>query len=170
VAWLAHVGDSRAVLVAPGAAGPVVESLTRDHVPSDAAEAAALAARGGTLVDGLVGGVLSMTRSLGDAALGTAVSPVPDVRRVALAPPGVLVLASDGLWAAVTPARVGALVVDACWPAAAADAKAVASAALVLAAERCVAEALLRGGADDDITVLLVGLEGQGAAVAEPAA
>lgn len=65
---VAHVGDSRALLVRPS--GAAVE-LTADHRPrsrsaAEKAEAARVRASGGWVADGRVLGVLAVSRALGD--------------------------------------------------------------------------------------------------------
>lgn len=103
-AFVASVGDTRCALVQGG----VLTRLTRDHRPADAAEAAAVVARGGT-VDAVgrelrVNGTLAITRALGDRELAGAVSPVPDVRRFVFdfEPGSAIIIACDGLWDVVS--------------------------------------------------------------------
>ncbi|CAK8991142.1 unnamed protein product [Durusdinium trenchii] len=98
--YVAHVGDSRAVLI------PKVDScrsLTRDHRPSDPLEAERVRAEGGRVTEGRVGGDLAISRSLGDHRLkGKGVSPMPEVTSMKIADGQVLILATDGLWDVVT--------------------------------------------------------------------
>ena len=104
---IAHVGDSRAVLMTESS----ILHCTRDHTVAESPdEAARVRAAGGVLDDdGRVSGVLGMTRSIGDAwlkrgAYGT--GPVIanpsvtliDLRARGSEPPAVVVLATDGLW------------------------------------------------------------------------
>ncbi|GAB0492374.1 hypothetical protein MMPV_003636 [Pyropia vietnamensis] len=113
---VANVGDSRAVLyrsvAAAAAAGvPAVVPLSRDHVATDAAEAAAVAARGGTVTAGRVNGVLAVSRALGDAGVKPAAAADAEVVTTRLGPADeFLVLASDGLWDVVGVAEVARLV------------------------------------------------------------
>ena len=103
-AWVASVGDTRAVLVQRG----TLARLTTDHRPADAAEAAAVVARGGTVTavgrELRVNGTLAITRALGDRELAGAISAVPDVRRFVFdfEPDSALVVACDGLWDVVS--------------------------------------------------------------------
>lgn len=119
----ANVGDSRAVL-ARGARGV---ALTVDHKPEDAGEARRIARAGGTVAQGVFGGVragparvfdgsgrrggLAMSRAIGDNAFKDAryglalrglplVSAEPDVRTAELVggADALLLLASDGVW------------------------------------------------------------------------
>ena len=82
---IASVGDSRAVICCAATDGGRLRSvaLTTDHTPYDAAESAAVAARGGSVVDDgvllRVNGRLAVTRSFGDAALRDVLSAHPDV-------------------------------------------------------------------------------------------
>lgn len=104
---IAHVGDSRAMLMTESS----VLHRTRDHTVAESPEEGArVRAAGGVLDDdGRVSGVLGMTRSIGDAWLkrgahGT--GPVIadpsvtliDLRARGSEPPAVVVLATDGLW------------------------------------------------------------------------
>jgi len=108
---VANVGDCRAVLYRAGAAAGGAVPLTRDHVATDAAEAAGVVARGGTLSGGRVNGVLAVSRALGDAAVKPAAAAVPEVVTTCVgAGDEFLVLASDGLWDVVSNAEVGRLI------------------------------------------------------------
>ena len=73
--YVAHVGDSRVALVRRGA----LTCFTKDHRPTDPEEQAGVIARGGIVFRGRVGGMLAITRALGDKSLGESVSHVPDV-------------------------------------------------------------------------------------------
>lgn len=90
-------------------------------------------------------GGLAMSRTLGDAAAGAAVSPVPEVRRC-VAPPqgGRLIVGSDGLWDALPP------------KAAVQCARGAASA--LEAAQKLLAAAIKRDKLKDDVTVIVVDL------------
>lgn len=98
-----NVGDSRAVLVTPTSC----RRLSRDHRACDPDEIKRVAADGGVVRHGRVGGQLSVSRSLGDHHLkDVGVSCVPDVATVTMderqASHTALVIASDGLWDALT--------------------------------------------------------------------
>ena len=97
---IAHVGDSRAVLVT---AGRPVARLTVDHTPAEPSEAERIVAAGGFISRGRVAGVLAVSRALGDLELQPYISPEPQLGVFTLPEPSeapsVLILASDGLWA-----------------------------------------------------------------------
>ena len=99
-AYVASVGDTRAVLVK----GTEPKPLTVDHRPSNAAEAEAVVARGGTVStvgnELRVNKLLAITRALGDPELSGVISAVPDVSRFSFdfEPNSTLVIACDGLW------------------------------------------------------------------------
>jgi len=102
--YVAHVGDSRAVIVAEDCS---LTRLTEDHRPSNEAEAQAVRARGGFIISLggphlRVNGVIAITRSLGDKSLEDALTCEPDVSEFTLPEKGTLVLACDGLWDVVT--------------------------------------------------------------------
>lgn len=93
---LAHVGDSRAVLVDGNGRGCV---LTEDHVPGRNDEAMRVERAGGHVLRGRVNGVLAVSRAIGARALKSVVQACPDVMERALRRDDqCLVLASDGLW------------------------------------------------------------------------
>lgn len=98
--YVANVGDSRAVLAGTSGA----RRLSTDHRASDAAEARRVADEGGLVRHGRVGGQLSVSRSLGDHHLkSSGVSCVPDVCACDLgAGDHALIIASDGLWDALS--------------------------------------------------------------------
>jgi serine/threonine protein phosphatase PrpC len=96
---MAHVGDSRAVLL--GAGG--VLRLCRDHRADDPAEVRRIVEEGGSVTNNRVSGILSVSRSLGDHHLKhKGVSCVPDTSTHDVACGHVLVIASDGLWDALS--------------------------------------------------------------------
>lgn len=109
---VANVGDSRAVLV--DSAG-MSRRVSTDHRACDAAETERVVAEGGIVRHGRVGGQLSVSRSLGDHHLkGSGVSCVPDVCSFSLVgEAAALVIASDGLWDALSDEDVG-MVVKSC--------------------------------------------------------
>jgi len=103
-AWVAHVGDSRALIVADDGS---TKRLTVDHRASNKEEADAVRARGGFVLSlgggGLrVNGMISITRALGDKSLAEALTCEPDVNKFEIPNEGTLVLACDGLWDCVT--------------------------------------------------------------------
>jgi len=107
--YVAHVGDSRAAIVAEDC---TVTRLTEDHRPSNAAEAEAVRARGGFVIclggqNLRVNGVIAITRSLGDKSIGDALSCEPDVKEFTLPEKSTLIIACDGLWDVVQDEEVG---------------------------------------------------------------
>jgi len=103
---VANVGDSRAVLVdASGCA----RRVSTDHRACDPAEAERVVADGGIVRHGRVGGQLSVSRSLGDHHLkGSGVSCIPDIQSFSVSRASqALVIASDGLWDALSDEDAG---------------------------------------------------------------
>jgi len=97
---VAHVGDSRAVLI-ENISCP--RSLTKDHRPTDPAEAKQVTQGGGIVSGGRVGGDLAISRSLGDHRLkGKGLSCTPDLCTASAAAGHILIVATDGLWDVVT--------------------------------------------------------------------
>lgn len=91
----ASVGDSRIVLNRGGTA----IQLSMDHKPSDPDEREYIEAHGGTIQEGRLGGLLAVSRALGDAFFGEAVRHAPDVKQLELEPEDtMLILACDGVW------------------------------------------------------------------------
>lgn len=113
---LVNVGDSRAVIEfsvqSDGETDFKRRMETRDHKPSDKAEALRVSATGSFIERGRVQGVLAMTRAMGDFALKKAahskeyhpvlgpVSALPDVQVGILSPRAqtTIILACDGIW------------------------------------------------------------------------
>ena len=93
---VAHVGDSRAVLI-ENIGCP--RSLTKDHRPTDPEESRRVIDGGGIVSGGRVGGDLAISRSLGDHRLkGKGLSCTPDLCTVGVAGGHILIIATDGLW------------------------------------------------------------------------
>ncbi|GAB0498017.1 hypothetical protein MMPV_009356 [Pyropia vietnamensis] len=128
--YVAWAGDSRAVLgtpPAPGSPALVPMALSADHTPAVRAEARRITAAGGRLA--CPGGRgptrvylprhpipgAAMSRSVGDTAIAAVgVTASPEVVHVAVPPSGgVLLLATDGLWAVLSPAAAMAVVATA---------------------------------------------------------
>eukprot|EP00931_Biecheleriopsis_adriatica_P089115 TRINITY_DN63297_c0_g1_i1.p1 TRINITY_DN63297_c0_g1~~TRINITY_DN63297_c0_g1_i1.p1 ORF type:complete len:587 (+),score=98.48 TRINITY_DN63297_c0_g1_i1:41-1762(+) len=103
---VANVGDSRAVLVSLCGSS---RRVSTDHRACDPAEAERVVRDGGIVRHGRVGGQLSVSRSLGDHHLkGSGVSCVPDVCSFSIAGEAkALVIASDGLWDALSDEDAG---------------------------------------------------------------
>lgn len=118
--YCANVGDSRAVLYR---AGDAVVPLSYDHKPTEQAEIDRVVAAGGTVSGGRVGGMLALTRALGDfelkepgvEPLKQIISPMPDVREEAFVPNSdkFIVVACDGIWETKTNEDVGRVLEDA---------------------------------------------------------
>lgn len=170
---LAHVGDSRALLVS--ATGEVA-GATEDHTTAVEAERARLASLDVDLDgDGRIRGVQRLSRSIGDLRFKPdAVPAAPTVLRMPIAGYMCAVLATDGVWDVMANADVARVVAASLLPADGAVAEArvaagdagsdsartlrVSEARLAepgTVAARIIAEAQLRG-AGDNITVLVV--------------
>jgi serine/threonine protein phosphatase PrpC len=141
--YVAHVGDSRAVLVTRSAA----RFLTEDHVPTRQDEADRIHHAGGGVFKGRVNGVLAVSRALGDISLKSAVISTPDVLKLSLSPDDCcLVLATDGLWDFVDEHDVYKVLSE--------DSATLSMAQLA----KRLADMAVRLGATDDISVVLVDL------------
>ena len=86
--WVAHVGDSRAVLLSSSASAssPLVLPLTSDHKADRPDEVERIRAAGGFVVHKRVMGELAISRAIGDLDFKVAHSP-PHCRRVYCASP-----------------------------------------------------------------------------------
>lgn len=149
---VASVGDSRCILDSQGGA---ISTLTVDHrVEENIEERNRVTASGGevgrlSLVDGVeIGplrcwpGGLCLSRSIGDMDVGEFIVPIPHVKQVKLSSAGGrLVIASDGVWDALSCERV---------------AKCCRGLPAELAARQIVKEALKARGLRDDTTCLVV--------------
>lgn len=101
---VAHVGDSRAMLV--DGEGRAI-TLTRDHSPHRQDEVRRIEKAGGGVLQGRVNGVLAVSRALGDTALKSVVIAEPEELQYSLrGNEQILVLASDGLWDLVSDSEV----------------------------------------------------------------
>lgn len=154
---VAHVGDSRALLLGDAGSGP--ERLTADHRAVDETEAAQVRKAGSFVRKGRVAGSLCVSRSLGDHNLKPGVSAVPDVCERGLDGGGrVLVMATDGLWDALDEEEVRELVEEAVARAgkpAAGDVQLLGATLRREAARELVERAKARGSRDN-ITALVV--------------
>ncbi|KAG1675229.1 hypothetical protein FOA52_016260 [Chlamydomonas sp. UWO 241] len=97
--WVAHAGDSRAVISRSGDAS----ALTSDHKPDRPDEEARIVDAGGRIVSrggaSRVMGMLAMTRAIGDHYLRPYVIAEPEVSSVERGSDDeLLILATDGLW------------------------------------------------------------------------
>jgi serine/threonine protein phosphatase PrpC len=125
--YAANVGDTRAVLVGPDGS---VRQLTRDHRVSDPEERALILGRGGAVVRGRAGGVLAVSRALGDGALKGHINAEPFILNVPREDGQILIIACDGVWDVMDNAEAGALARGQATPAAAA--RAIRDAAIAL--------------------------------------
>ncbi|GBF93274.1 phosphatase 2C [Raphidocelis subcapitata] len=163
--WLytANCGDSRVVLVRSDLTLP----LTIDHAPTRPDEAERIRRAGGEVVwsNGFrVGGALSMTRAIGDHFLRTSgVVAEPEVAAVRRSSADeLLLLATDGLWAAVSCGEAAAVARRAL---ARAEAAAMPARAAALVAARALAKLALARGSLDNVCVVVADLRpGRGAA------
>ncbi|KAL5553095.1 hypothetical protein UlMin_040496 [Ulmus minor] len=150
---VASVGDSRCILDTQGGS---VATLTVDHrLEENEEERERVAASGGEVGRlSIVGGVeigplrcwpggLCLSRSIGDMDVGEFIVPVPYVKQVKLsrAAGGRLVIASDGIWDAISSEKA---------------AKACRGVPAELAAKQVVKEALRSRGLKDDTTCIVV--------------
>lgn len=114
----ANLGDSRAIASVRG----VLKAITSDHNTSNAKERERVIAMGGSIKDNRVGGVLIPTRSFGDFLLKSEMDKPAWKQVISVVPQIVshrlnsswdfVVVASDGVWDAVTNRELVALVRD----------------------------------------------------------
>eukprot|EP00755_Sulcionema_specki_P021112 Sspe_Gene.73549::Locus_44496_Transcript_1_1_Confidence_1.000_Length_2955::g.73549::m.73549 len=101
--WVAHAGDSTAVLCRNGMAVP----LTVDHKASTPAERSLVEQRGGVVLDMMgtqrVQGLIQVTRSIGDRPCRRFLIQTPEVNEYTIDPQDeFIILATDGLWDVMT--------------------------------------------------------------------
>jgi len=135
-------------------------ALSRDHKPSYSDERARVEARGGCVIADRVGGLLAMTRALGDLALKKYISAEPEVTEQVLVPEDeFLLLASDGLWDVLSNDEAGHLTIQTATRWLARENKrrrrAQRASCSEAIADALVAEAKARGSSDN-ITVIVV--------------
>lgn len=110
--WVAHVGDSRAVLSSRGEA----KALSSDHKPSRPDERERIENAGGVVVwagTWRVGGVLAVSRAFGDRLLKQYVVATPEVDvRTLKGDDEWLILATDGLWDVISNQEAVSLIKD----------------------------------------------------------
>ena len=95
--YVAHVGDSRAVLCKNGKA----VTLTEDHKPDRYDERRRIENIGGTVIHAgtwRVGGVLAVSRSFGNRMMKDFIVALPEIRLDRLQYVSCVILATDGLW------------------------------------------------------------------------
>lgn len=121
--YLAHVGDTRAVLCTRSSNPPKqatslaseleasykeagVVQITKDHTLQDVQERQAVVGRGATIANERVNGTLQITRALGDSNLSNYISCIPDIFEHTLTPDDeFLIIACDGIWDVLTPVQ-----------------------------------------------------------------
>ncbi|KAH9689577.1 putative protein phosphatase 2C 5 [Citrus sinensis] len=138
---VASVGDSRCILDTQGG---IVSLLTRERVTASGGEVGRLNVFGGNEVGPLRcwPGGLCLSRSIGDTDVGEFIVPIPHVKQVKLSNAGGrLIIASDGIWDALTSDMA---------------AKSCRGLPAELAAKLVVKEALRSRGLKDDTTCLVV--------------
>lgn len=157
--WVAHCGDSRAVLCRSG--GRAVEQLTEDHKPSRRDERDRVLEAGGVVFmhQGClrVMGVLAVTRAIGNHDMRRCgITAEPEVREVVrTAADEFLIIASDGLWDVMSNQEAVDLVnrcVERCKVKAASRHTAMRVAAKVLAKQA------VHKGSTDNVSVVVVDL------------
>lgn len=93
--FFANVGDTRIVAGLPDG---TVKRVSVDHKASDPDQVQEIIEKGGFVFKGRVNGFLAITRSIGDANVGDAISYEPHVDEIDCASGLVFVIASDGVW------------------------------------------------------------------------
>mmetsp|Transcript_10517 Transcript_10517/g.32176 ORF Transcript_10517/g.32176 Transcript_10517/m.32176 type:complete len:322 (+) Transcript_10517:1132-2097(+) len=138
---VAHVGDSRAVLMRKQ--GPI--ALTTDHSPTRQSEALRIEGEGGFVLCNRVNGTIAVSRAIGDSNYKPFVSSEPEVVELGVSQGDeYLLLATDGLWSVVNEQQACNAVA-----AGGGDLKTCCQALINLA---------LTNNSSDDIAVLLVNL------------
>jgi serine/threonine protein phosphatase PrpC len=94
IIYAANVGDSRIILIEKGKA----RRLSVDHKATLPAERRAILSRGGTVFQGRVGGILMLSRAIGDGEIARYLSHDPYMASVPLKEDMKLILACDGVW------------------------------------------------------------------------
>lgn len=158
---VAHVGDSRALLVSSGRNGGDSRFLTSDHTASRPDEMERIEAVGGYVLNNRVQGILAVSRALGDISLKQAVISTPDLVSVSLASHHrYLVLATDGIWSVCTDLDVCS-VLDTTFgdlQDARLESRGFEPGGLRLAS-RALADLAVSRGSTDDISVIVVDLQ-----------
>ena len=96
---VSNTGDSRCVLCRDGQA----VRLSIDHKPDLPEETAYIQSKGSYVQDNRVGGMLAVSRALGDGFLGEAVNFTPSLKKIELNEnDSFMILACDGVWDVIT--------------------------------------------------------------------
>ncbi|KAI8463333.1 MAG: phosphatase 2C-like domain-containing protein [Monoraphidium minutum] len=165
--WVAHCGDSRAVLGRGGAA----MALTQDHKASRDDEVARVQAAGGHVWWDRVMGELAVSRAIGDHCLRPYVIPEPEVCMLERSlDDECLILASDGLWDVLENQEAADMALHRLRSA---EAEGLAGVAAARKAASALTKAALERGTRDNVTVLVVDMRHERAAAgagATPAA
>ncbi|CAN8069626.1 unnamed protein product [Agarophyton chilense] len=149
VMQVAHVGDSRVVVIA---ADGTARTLTVDHSPSRPDEMQRIEQGGGYVLRGRVNDILAVSRAIGDSLVKYVVPPTPDVTKYVLRDDDQLVvIGTDGLWDLLSDAQVGAV----CREMALKRGSAAGAAHLQQTADAILAKAA-QFGRGDDATVVVV--------------
>jgi len=98
VIYCANLGDTRIIF----ANDKSVQRLSYDHKATDQIECEQVIKRGGSIYMDRVGGLLALTRSIGDGHLGNAISCEPYLAHVKVKPGSTLIIACDGVWDVMT--------------------------------------------------------------------
>lgn len=156
--YIAHAGDSRAVLVNGGD----VRFSTTDHKADNEAEADRIRANGGSVFyyHGAlrVGGQLVMTRALGDHALRSAgvTAEADTICMDRLLGDDLLILATDGLWDVMQNQEAASLV---CRCMQRAAEKGVTRSAALRIAATVLTRAAIKRGSSDDVTAMVIDVQ-----------
>jgi len=161
--WVAHCGDSRAVLGRGGTA----MALTQDHKASRDDEVARVQAAGGHVWWDRVMGELAVSRAIGDHCLRPFVIPEPEVCMLDRSPDDeVLILASDGLWDVLSNQEAADMALHTLH---ATEASGVVGVAAARKAASALTKAALERGTRDNVTCLVVDMRHERAAGAAAA-
>jgi len=95
---VANVGDSRCVLSVNGKA----KRLTIDHKPNEPEEKSYIEARGGTIQENRINGIIAISRALGDSYFGELVNHAPYICQESIDQNCFLIFACDGVWDVMT--------------------------------------------------------------------
>ncbi|KAJ8904814.1 hypothetical protein NDN08_001329 [Rhodosorus marinus] len=107
---VAHVGDSRALLVTPTR----LETLTTDHIATTATEAERIQRAGGYVLNKRVSGCVAVSRAIGDIRYKQFIVAEPEIVNLEVDEENsFLVLGTDGLWGVVSDTEIRRKLVEA---------------------------------------------------------